>query len=123
MAIKVAHWELMGPDAGALVEFYSRVFGWTPQAAPGFDSYHLVDVAQVEPGGAIGQGSDERPAYSVFYFEVDSIDGHLAKVEESGGSTVMPRTVIPGTVAFAMFTDPAGNMVGLVEPVVPPAEA
>jgi predicted enzyme related to lactoylglutathione lyase len=121
MATKLVHWELMGPDGQALVDFYSKVFGWTPQAATGFDSYHLVDVAQAEPGGAIGQGSEETPAYSVMYFEVDSIDEHLAKVAAAGGMTAVPRTEIPGTVVFALFKDPAGNLVGLVEPGTPPA--
>lgn len=121
MATKIAHWELMGPDGQALVDFYGKVFGWSTQSAPGFDSYYLVDTSQAEPGGAIGQGSPELPAYSIIYFEVDSIDDQLAKVGAAGGSTVMPRTVIPGTVAFATFRDPAGNMVGLVEPGIPPA--
>jgi hypothetical protein len=30
--------------------------------------------------------------------------------------------VIPGMVTFGLFTDPAGNLVGLVEAETPPAE-
>ena len=29
--------------------------------------------------------------------------------------TVVPRTVVPGVVTFALFTDPAGNRLGLAE--------
>jgi predicted enzyme related to lactoylglutathione lyase len=28
----------------------------------------------------------------------------------------MPRTVLPDVVIFALFQDPAGNVIGLVEP-------
>ena len=33
----------------------------------------------------------------------------------AGGSTVTPRTAIPGMGAFAYFKDPEGNVVGLWE--------
>ncbi len=56
------------------------------------------------------------PNYQALYVEVPDIDAHLAKVEAAGGKTVVPRTVIPATVIFGLFTDPAGNLVGLVEP-------
>jgi predicted enzyme related to lactoylglutathione lyase len=35
---------------------------------------------------------------------------------------VTPRTEIPGVVTFAIFADPAGNTIGLVEPEMPAAE-
>ena len=66
-------------------------------------------------GGAVGQGPEQGPTYLTVYLEVDSIDDHLARIEAAGGQTITPRTVIPDTVIFALFTDPAGNMVGLVE--------
>jgi uncharacterized protein len=50
------------------------------------------------------------------YVQVDAIDPTLEKIEESGGKTIVPRTEIPQVVTYALFTDPAGNMVGLVEP-------
>jgi len=39
----------------------------------------------------------------------------LARIEAAGGKTVVPRTVVPGVVTFALFTDPAGNLLGLAE--------
>jgi len=35
--------------------------------------------------------------------------------ERRGGKTVMPPTEIPGYVTLAMFTDPAGNVTGLIK--------
>ena len=62
------------------------------------------------------------PNYVTLYIEVPDIDAHLIKIEAAGGKTVTPRTVIPDTVTFTMFADPAGNMVGLVEAAHPTAE-
>jgi uncharacterized protein len=122
MAHKIVHWELMGPDGGKLAAFYRELFGWDTQEAPGFDSYHMVDAEQSGIGGAIGQGSEEMPRYQTIYVQVASIDEHLGLAEANGATIVMPRTVVPGMVCFAMFNDPAGNLVGLVEEEIPPAE-
>ena len=37
------------------------------------------------------------------------------RVDMAGGTIDMPRTVIPNVVTFALFKDPAGNRMGLVE--------
>jgi predicted enzyme related to lactoylglutathione lyase len=46
---------------------------------------------------------------------VPDIDASLKAIVASGGSTVLPRTVVPNLVTFALFKDPAGNRMGLVE--------
>jgi predicted enzyme related to lactoylglutathione lyase len=122
MASKVVHFEIMGPDGGALAAFYSDIFDWSPQATPGFDGYHMVSADETGVGGAVGQGNDEMPSYLTMYLEVEDIDAHLVNIEEAGGKTVAPRQEIPGMVTFALFSDPAGNLVGLVETEVPAAE-
>ncbi|MDH3308172.1 MAG: VOC family protein [Acidimicrobiia bacterium] len=121
MPHKIVHWELMGTDGAALKTFYADLFGWKMEGVPGFGDYYMTDGEETGVGGAIGQGSEEMPAYQALYVEVESIDEHLAKVEAGGGKAVVPRTVIPGTVVFGMFTDPAGNLIGLVEPDMPDA--
>ncbi len=118
----IVHWELMGADAGAQKEFYGKIFDWEFNSPEGFDEYHMVSEEGMGVGGAVGKGPEEMPSYALIYVQVDSIDESLAAVEANGGSTVMPRTEIPGTVTFAMFNDPAGNMVGLVEAETPAGE-
>ncbi len=119
MANRIVHFEMMGPAGETQAAFYGRIFGWKTQATPGFDNYFLVDAADAGIGGAVGQGPEQMPNYLTVYVEVHSIDDHLAEIEAAGGTTVMPRTEIPDTVTFAMFADPAGNVVGLVETEVP----
>ena len=47
--------------------------------------------------------------------DVEEIDQSLKEIESRGGSTVTPRTAIPGMGAFAYFKDPEGNIMGLWE--------
>lgn len=122
MGNKIVHWELMGPDGDALQSFYADLFGWETEAVPGFDSYHMVNAEHSGVGGAVGKGSEEMPQYQTIYVEVPDVDKHLAKAEQLGGKTIMPKMVIPGTVTFGLFADPAGNMVGVVEEETPAAE-
>lgn len=117
----IVHFELMGPDGNAQKAFYGGIFDWEFQSAEGFEGYHLVSTGEGNIGGAVGQGSEEMPSYVTFYVQVGSIDAVLAQVEAAGGATVAPRTEIPGTVTFGLFTDPAGNLVGLVEEDTPAA--
>lgn len=122
MAHKVVHWEIMGPDGDKLNGFYQDIFGWNTQPVPGFDSYHVTEAEETGVGGAVGKGGAEMPNYLTMYVEVDDVAEHLAQIEGAGGATIAPKTVIPGTVTFGLFKDPAGNIVGLVEREVPPAE-
>jgi predicted enzyme related to lactoylglutathione lyase len=70
-----------------------------------------------EPGainGGMMQRTESTPA-PVITIDVESIDLALTQVVESGGTTVTPRTPIPGMGAYAYFKDPEGNVVGLWE--------
>ncbi len=122
MANKVVHFEIMGPDPDALAGFYGNLFDWKTEATPGFEGYNLVSADEAGIGGAVGTGPEQMPTYLTFYIEVDSIDRYLERIEQAGGKTVVPRTVIPGMVTFSQFADPAGNVVGLVETDIQPAE-
>ena len=122
MANKIVHFEIMGADGATLAGFYRDVFGWSPEGMEGFEGYHLVSEEDTGVGGAVGQGAEEMPSYLTVYLGVDDIDTHLDQISAAGGTTVVPRQVVPGVVAFALFRDPAGNVVGLAENETPPAE-
>lgn len=111
----IVHFEIMGPDAGALKGFYSEFFGWNPQPFEGVDDYFVISSDEAGVGGAVGQGDENMPNYLTVYIEVDDIDAYLEKIGAAGGSTLLPRTEVPDVVTFALFADPAGNTVGLVE--------
>jgi predicted enzyme related to lactoylglutathione lyase len=112
---KVTYFELMGPDGVHLNDFYSTLFGWNAKPMEGFDEYHVLDPAESGIDGAIGKGNEHMPAYAAIYVSVDDVDAYLASAAKNGGTITVPKQVIPDVVTFAMFTDPAGNLVGLFE--------
>lgn len=109
----IVHWEIVAPDSKRLQEFYSNLFGWTIHANNPYD-YGVVDTASGGINGGIGPAM-EGPARVTIYAQVDDLQAYLDKVIELGGTVVMPITEIPGAVTMAMFTDPAGNFMGLIK--------
>ena len=59
--------------------------------------------------------SDEAPKGTTVYIEVDDLQVYLDKAESLGGKTVMPIVVIPNMGTMARFSDPQGNVFGLVK--------
>ncbi len=115
MGCPIVHFEVMGPDGNELEGFYAEVFGWRRNESISLDEYAILDTASGSLSGGIGTGPAERPRYLTMYIEVPDIEAHLARVVAMGGTTLLPRTVVPDMATFALFADPAGNTVGLVE--------
>jgi uncharacterized protein len=102
----VVFFTIFGPQSEQLQQFYSGLFEW--KIAPNGD----VTTAVSSPLPAnIGKGEAE----TIVYVGVDDITATLAKVKERGGTVRFPRLEVPGRVVLAVFKDPAGNSVGLVE--------
>jgi uncharacterized protein len=112
MTNPVVHFEVVGSDGARLQQFYGDLFGWKINADNPMN-YGIVDSGGGGINGGVGQSPDGSP-HVTWYVQVDSIDDCLKKAEEMGGKTVMPRTEMD-MVTLGMFTDPEGNMVGLVE--------
>ena len=113
MSSPVVHFEVVGKDPKKLHGFYSSIFGWKIDANNPMN-YGLVEAGREGAiGGGIGQA--EGSAHATFYIEVPDPQATLDQVGRAGGKTVVPVTVIPNMVTFAMFTDPEGNLVGLVK--------
>ena len=123
---KVVHFEIPAEDLDRAKKFYDSIFGWELQTMPMADGEYtsikttaVDDQTQMptEPG-AINGGMFERTdrlTTPVITIDVDAIDDALKQIEDSGGSTVTPRTPIPGMGAFAYFKDSEGNVLGLWE--------
>lgn len=115
MAAPVVHFEVLGKDAAKLHDFYGKMFDWKINADNPMN-YGLVEAAKDKSiGGGIGPAPEGRPGHATFYVEVPDINAALAQAEGMGGKTLMARTEIPEMVIFALFADPEGNVVGLVE--------
>jgi len=123
---KVVHFEIPADDLDRAKAFYSTVFDWQLQTMPmAGGEYTSVVTTPVdgqtqlptEPGainGGMTQREERTPA-PVITIDVDAIDDALKEIEAAGGTTVTPRTAIPGMGAFAYFKDSEGNVMGLWE--------
>jgi uncharacterized protein len=120
---KVVHFEIPADDVPRAKAFYGSIFGWELESTDmGGGEYTIVRTVAVddkqmptEPGainGGMMQRTADTPA-PVITIGVESINDALKQVDASGGSTVQPRTELPGMGAFAYFKDSEGNVVGL----------
>ncbi len=118
----IVFFDIASSDLAGEAAFYKAVFDWNSDA----NGRLTVPVASPLPGLLRIEPAGQEPvAERVIYVGVPDINAALAKVVAHGGSIVFPRTVAPGVVILALFKDPAGNRVGLVEmdgdkPKVPP---
>ena len=106
MPAPIVYFEIAGPDGPNLKTFYSAVFGWSIDASS--------TIAAKSTGGIRG-GVRQDPAEKVLYLGVPNIVDALAQIAAAGGTVLVPRTVVPGVVTFALFADPAGNRMGLAD--------
>ena len=115
MANPVTWFEIIGGDAAALHEFYRKAFDWkVGEAMPQMGNYAMVDNEEQGIGGGIGGDTADKARVTV-YIQVADPDDALKKVEAGGGKTLMPTTTITDGVTIAMFSDPAGNVMGLLK--------
>lgn len=124
---KVVHFEIPADDLQRAKAFYGEVFGWhiSTMDMPGGGEYTGVTttpvdeqtMAPTEPGAINGALvlRDQTNPVPVVTIDVEDITAALQQIEDAGGSTVLPRTAIPGMGAFGYFKDPDGNVMGLWE--------
>ncbi|WP_026209011.1 VOC family protein [Catelliglobosispora koreensis] len=108
----VVHWEIGGRDMAALAEFYRAAFDWT--MTPAGPEYTLVESNGQGVGGGIMQCREGMPPYVTVYFGVPDLEAKLRDVERLGGKTVVPPTQVRPGMSFALFSDPEGNVVGIL---------
>jgi uncharacterized protein len=119
MGCPVVHFEITGKDAKRTQEFYGQLFGWEIEHMPEMD-YGLVKPPDgVGIGGGV-TGATDRPSSVTVYVAVDDLQRYLDKAVAMGAKTIVPPTTVPGMVSFALFTDPDGNLMGIVHNQIPP---
>ncbi len=131
MAAPVVHFEVHADDRPALAAFYERVFGWKTMAAPGMPYTLLFPTGGGEPGQpqpvGIGGGMMDRQGPRpeagapvngfVCVLEVADLDASHQAVLANGGATALEPFDVEGVGRVFYFHDPAGNIVGCMQPV------
>jgi uncharacterized protein len=109
----IVHVEIPANDPAAAARFYTTLFGWEADL---MEQMNYYGFRMGNTGGGFPKVGEMAAAGEVImYLDSPNLDDDLAKIEKSGGCTVVPRTEIPGMGYFAIFTDPTGNKVGLFE--------
>ncbi len=106
MPAPIVFFDIAGPDAAKQAAFYRAVFDWDI----GADGRFTAPAAAALPGTLRAD-----PADKVIYVGVEDIAATLAKIVTNGGQVIAPRFEVKGVVVLGLFTDPAGNRLGLVE--------
>jgi predicted enzyme related to lactoylglutathione lyase len=112
-AAQVVHWEIQSQNPTKLHQFYADAFSWK------IDANNPMRYGMVASGGPQGidggiGGTQAPGSRIVVYAAVPSIVTTLERIESLGGKTIMPRTDV-GPVIMALYEDPEGNVMGLVE--------
>lgn len=119
----VVHFEIPADDQDRASKFYREALGWRIEPVPGMD-YSMVITADMDDNGqpvaagAINGGMMAREGEitnPVVTVDVPDINATLKRVEELGGSVVVPKNEIPGMGYTAYFRDSEGNVMGLWE--------
>ena len=113
MANPVTWFEIIGKDRGKLQKFYGDLFGWKIDAN---NPMQYGIVAADAPGIAGGICQAMGPPLVTFYVSAPDLAAALKKAERLGGKTVLEPHDVPNGPQIALFSDPDGNVVGLVKP-------
>ena len=108
--------ELYTPDIDASAAFYRDLLGWEiTRAEPG----EPLTTEVYHGGRLIGSFEPSKdvpgaPGWRVSFL-VDDVRAAAGAAESAGGSVVVEPTGVSETMAYALASDPDGNVVGLLE--------
>ncbi len=114
---RITHFEIPSDNPEKSMEFYKNIFGWTFQKFGNFDYWVVFTGDQSKPGinGALMKKKDPKQPV-VNSIDVASIDETIKTIESNGGKIVVAKTPIPDVGWLAYFTDPDGNIHGIMQP-------
>lgn len=109
--------ELHSSNGDAGWAFYSGMFGWTKERDMDMGpmgTYHIFQVTDVQMGGIMTKPAEAPfPPMWLYYFNVESIDAAVERINEGGGKVVMGPHEVPGGTWIVQALDPQGAMFAL----------
>lgn len=113
----IVHAELTSDDPPATRKFMTSVFGWKfkkEEMGEGME-YWTFDTGTAPAGGLMKSMSD-RPAGTLNYILVKSVDAAVKKIKANGGKVLVPKQEIQNVGWFACFEVPGGIQHALFQP-------
>jgi predicted enzyme related to lactoylglutathione lyase len=115
MGTPITHFEINVADFKRAKDFYGNLFGWQIQDIPAAN-YGLIDTGvKMGINGGIGQLDAGKTPFVTFYVQVEDPQSYLDKAVSLGAKVLVPLTVVPDMVTYALFCDLDGCCVGLIK--------
>jgi predicted enzyme related to lactoylglutathione lyase len=113
MAHPIVHFEIPVDDVERAKNFYQSLFTWQITDT-GQQEYHLIQTGEGELAGGMMKRvvPEQRP---VLYVSVESVDQYVTKIQDAGGSIVVPKMAVPTMGYFAQALDTEGNVFAIWE--------
>lgn len=110
--------ELYSVDPAASVAFYVAIGGFTAEAMdmPGMGAYHVLKTGDVPRAGILARQMPEQPHAWLPYVQVANADKTHERAKQLGGTSLVPPTTVPTVGRFAIFVDPQGAPLGILQP-------
>jgi len=116
MSNRVTHFEIPSDNPEANMKFFTEAFGWKFMQF-GKEQYWLAATGdEKSPGinGAVMKKRDpKQPVVNAII--VKNIEEAIRHIGKAGGKMVMPKRAIPSVGWLAFFTDPDGNIHGIMQ--------
>lgn len=112
------HVELTTPDVEKAKAFYGALFDWKLEdmpMGPGF-TYTMIGVGEGTGGGMMATPAPGVPVAWLPYVLVNDLAAATAKAKSLGATICKDITEVPEAGSFAIFSDPAGAVIGLWQP-------
>lgn len=119
--------ELSTSDARKSLAFYEKAFGYTHSSMEMGDqggdevgdqgTYYILQTADGKGRAGLFQPKEPMPTMWLPYVNVADCDTTFAKAQQLGaGFVAMPPTSIPTVGRIAIFADPLGAAIGIIQP-------
>jgi predicted enzyme related to lactoylglutathione lyase len=99
-------------DLAAAKAVYTALLGFPPQAD---GSYYVGYETEGQHIGLVPGGGSQGMTSPVAYWQVPDIEAKLAEVTAAGAIVKEPVREVGGGRVVATFTDPDGNVLGLLQ--------
>ena len=110
--------ELMTEDVARSLAFYQAVAGFTdaPMDMGPMGTYHVLESAGKGRAGIMKAPMPGIPQLWMPYVQVDDAAQTVARAQRLGADVKQPCNDVPGVGRLAIFTDPLGCGVGILQP-------
>jgi uncharacterized protein len=110
--------ELWTQDVARSLAFYKAVGGYTVEEMDmgPMGTYSILKSTGDSRGGVMKAPKADIPQMWLPYVQVANTDATVARVKKLGGEIVTEPADIPGIGRFAIFKDPTGAVLGIIQP-------